>query len=319
MRRLYTALTIALVLSASLVICLAADTAEAAPVSISVNQNGSYAAVSVSAGPGDTVLWDFDDGTFGTGASTGHTWEPGFYTIRAVIIHEGEWQVAEKHIGIYSDGPVTEVQRNEEYRYSVYNGPAPKLTVKDDSGKVVSWLTYDATHRIVTGVPRDVGTYHATLTGDKMLQWSITVIEGPLQAPWVRFSAHPVNGTVIVDSLYGSSNDAVTRYTWTLSGLDGSTVGISEGRTPDIKAEPGVYQLSLKMMGVSGGASYAQLIVFEGPEPPPKDGDYRISLPWAMFGLAAVAAGLLYVATRDYRALLGAILSVAAMIIMVML
>lgn len=319
MRRLYTTLAIALVLSASLVACFAAVPAEAAPAtSISVNQNGSYAALSVSAGPKDQVRWDFDDGSFGSGSSTGHTWEPGLYNVRAVIIPaSGDPYVLSKHVGVYSPGPVTEIVRNEEYRYAVYNGPSPKLTVTDSSGKMVSWLTYDAGHRIVTGVPRDVGTYHATLTGAKTLTWTITVVDGPLQAPWVRFSSHSVNGTVVVDSLYGSSNDAATRYTWTLSSLDGSTVGISEGKTPDIKAKPGVYTLSLRMTGVSGGASYAQLIVMDGPEPPPKDdNEISIGLPWAIFGLAAVVAGLLYAATRDYRAALGAILSIGVMIIL---
>jgi hypothetical protein len=317
MRRLYTALAIALVLSASLVACFAAVPAEAAPAtSISVNQNGSYAALSVSAGPKDQVRWDFDDGSFGSGSSTGHTWEPGLYNVRAVIIPaSGDPYVLSKHVGVYSPGPVTEVQRNEEYRYAVYNGPDPSLTVTDSQGRVVSWLTYDPIHRIVTGVPRDVGTYHATLTGERTLTWTITVVDGPLQAPWVRFSAHADNGTVVVDSLYGSSNDAANRYTWTLRDLDGSTVGITEARTPDIKADPGVYLLSLTVQGVSGSASYAQLIVMDGPEPPPKDdNEINIGLPWIIFGLAAVVAGLLYAATRDYRAALGAILSIGVMI-----
>ena len=322
MRTLYTALAIVLVLSTSLT-ALAAVPAEAVPAtSISVNQNGSYAALSVSVGPKDQVRWDFDDGSFGSGGRTGHTWEPGLYNVRAVIIPaKGDPYVLSKHVGIYSPGPVTEIQRNGEYRYAVYNGPSPKLTVTDSDGKMVSWLTYDAQHRLVTGVPREVGTYHATLTGDRMLTWTITVVDGPLQAPWVRFSSHANNGTIVIDSLYASSNDAANRYTWTLSSLDGSTVGISEGKTPDIKADPGAYTLSLRMTGVSGAASYAQLIVMDGPEPPPKNDkrDFEIGLPWTIFGLAAVVAGLLYVATKDYRALLGAVLAVAAMIILVML
>lgn len=321
MRTLYATLAIVLVLSTSLTV-LAVDTAEAAPATgISVNQNGNYAALSVSAGPKDQVRWDFDDGSFGSGRSTSHIWEPGLYNVRAVIIPaDGDPYVLSKHVGVYSPGPVTEIVRNEEYRYAVYNGANPKLTVTDASGKVVSWLTYDAGHRIVTGVPRDVGIYHATLSGDKTIGWTITVIDGPLQAPWARFAAHANNGTVVVDALHSSSNDAATRYTWTLSGLDGSTVGISEGKKPDLTAKPGVYKLSLKMTGISGGASYAQLIVMDGPEPPPKDEtDQSIGLPWTIFGLAAVVAGLLFASTRDYRALLGAILAVAAMIILVML
>lgn len=332
MRTLYTTLAIVLVLSTSLTV-LAVDTAEAAPATgILVNQNGSYAALSISTQSKDQVRWDFDDGSFGSGSSTGHTWEPGLYNIRAVIVPaEGDPYVLSKHVGVYSDSPVKEIVRNEEYRYAVYNGPSPKLTVTDSDGKMVSWLTYDAQHRLVTGVPREVGTYHATLTGDRMLTWTITVVDGPLQAPWVRFSAHANNGTIVVDSLHASSNDAATRHTWTLSGLDGSTVGISEGKSPDFKAKdldgkdlkikPGVYQLVLKVVGVSGGASYAQLLVMDGPAPPPKDDkqDFEIGLPWTIFGLAAVVAGLLFASTRDYRALLGAILAVAAMIILVIM
>jgi hypothetical protein len=316
MRPFYATLAIMLILSASLVTCCATETTEAAPAGISVNQNGNYAALSVSTQPKDQVRWDFDDGSFGSGSSTGHTWEPGLYNVRAVIIPaSGDPYVLSRHVGIYSPGPVTEIVRNEEYRYAVYNGPSPKLTVTDDAGKMVSWLTYDARHRLVTGVPRDVGTYHATLTGDRTITWTIAVIDGPLQAPWVRFDSHAVNGTIVIDSLYASSNDAATRYTWTLSSLDGTTVGISEGKTPDIKAEPGVYTLSLRMTGVSGSASYAQLIVMDGdPLPPKDDNEISIDLPWAIFGLAAVVAGLLYATTRDYRALLGAILSIGVMI-----
>ena len=316
MRRLYTALAIALVLSASLVACFAVVPAEAAPATgISINQNGNYAALSVPVRSGDEVRWDFDDGSFGSGPSTGHTWAPGLYNVRAVIIPaSGDPYVLSKHVGVYSPGPVTDAKRNAEYRYAVYNGPSPKLTVTDSSGKMVSWLTYDPTHRIVTGVPRDVGTYHATLTGDRTITWTIAVIDGPLQAPWVRFSAHADNGTVVVDSLYGSSNDAANRYTWTLRDLDGSMVGISEGKTPDIKADPGVYLLSLTVQGVSGSASYAQLIVMDGDPPPKDDNEINIGLPWIIFGLAAVVAGLLYAATRDYRAALGAILSIGVMI-----
>lgn len=316
MRRLYTALAIALILSTSLVAGLAVVPAEAAPATgISINQNGNYAALSVPVRSGDEVRWDFDDGSFGSGPSTGHTWAPGLYNVRAVIIPaSGDPYVLSKHVGVYSPGPVTEVQRNEEYRYAVYNGPSPKLTVTDSQGRVVSWLTYDPIHRIVTGVPRDVGTYHATLTGDRTITWTIAVIDGPLQAPWVRFSAHADNGTVVVDSLYGSSNDAANRYTWTLRDLDGSTVGITEARTPDIKADPGVYLLSLTVQGVSGAASYSQLIVMDGDPPPKDDNEINIGLPWIIFGLAAVVAGLLYAATRDYRALLGAILSIGVMI-----
>ena len=76
-----------------------------------------------------------------------------------------------------------------------------------------------------------------------------------------------------------------------------------------------MYLLSLTVQGVSGSASYAQLIVMDGdPLPPKDDNEISIDLPWAIFGLAAVVAGLLYAATRDYRALLGAILSIGAMI-----
>ena len=92
MRPFYATLAIMLILSTSLVAGLAVVPAEAAPAtSISVNQNGNYAALSVSAGPKDQVRWDFDDGSFGSGPSTGHTWAPGLYNVRAVIIPASGW------------------------------------------------------------------------------------------------------------------------------------------------------------------------------------------------------------------------------------
>lgn len=44
--------------------------------------------------------------------------------------------------------------------------------------------------------------------------------------------------------------------------------------------------------------------------------DHTIDMPWIIFGLAALVAVLLFLSTRDPRALLGLILSVAAMIIL---
>lgn len=222
MSRLHAMLAFMLVIGMA-VNCLAVGTAVAAPAtSITVNQNSSYATLSVSPYSGGEVRWDFDDGTYGSGVSTGHRWEPGLYKVRAVIIPStGEPHVLERHIGVYSDGPVREINRNEEYRYAIYNGPEPLLTVTDSDGRLVSWLEYDAAHRIVTGVPRDVGTYHAILSGDRTIEWTINVSDGPLQAPWVRFASHAADGEIIIDSLHAAVNDAIARYTWALSDLTG--------------------------------------------------------------------------------------------------
>lgn len=99
---------------------------------------------------------------------------------------------------------------------------------------------------------------------------------------------------------------------------DGATVGVSEGRIPSIQAAPGVYILSLRVQGISGSATYSQLIVLDGQGTTQDDRDYSIGLPWMIFALTALTAGFLFILTKDHRALFAALLSTAAMIIVVM-
>lgn len=242
-----------------LISCSAA--AAGAPSGISVNQNGSFASLSVPAPAGSSVVWDFGDGAISKGASTaGHTWQPGFYRTAAAVLTRGGAEYHEVRLGTYDDSPGAVAHRNSEYRYAVYNGPDPKLVVTDAGGDVASWLSYDPAYRIVTGVPRDTGAYHAVLTGDRTIEWDIMVYDGSAQSPWVRFSASVEGDAVKVDSLYLSTEDSTVRYSWSLAGLDGELISAFEGRTPAMQAAPGTYILTLKASGISGAAMYRQMV-----------------------------------------------------------
>lgn len=283
---------------------------------IQIAQDGSDAAISISPSTSAQILWDFDDGTYGSGTRVQHTYAPGMYNIKAVISGATS-QIVTRNIGVYSEGPVTEIQKNAEYRYAVYNGADSKLVVKDSDNRVVSWLSYDAQHRIVTGVPRETGTYTATLTGDRTITWTITVSDGILQDPWVRFDAHAADGKVVLDGLYLSSNSLSNRYTWTLSNLDGSLVSLNEGGVPNVSASPGLYKLSLSMQSVSGSASYSQLIIIDGQPAAPADTFDAGSL-WIVFVVIGIVSGLFFFSTRDPRALLGVVLSIIALAVVIL-
>lgn len=278
---------------------------------INLDQNENRATMNIDPSPGHaTIYWDFDDGTFDTGYSVSHTWMPGLYNVKAVIVKEGITSVAEGYIGIYSESPVTEIQRNAEYRYAVYVGDDAELTLIDSNGKLQSWLTYDKNHRTVTGIPRETGTYHATLSGDSdTVEWPIMVSYGSTVPDWIRFSAHSDNGNVILDDLYSSASGTL-RYSWTLSNLDGFLISASEGRDPNLTATPGVYKLTLKAQGKDSYTSYSQFIVLDGEESTMPETTFDTSAVITISTITAVIAALFYVSTRDPRALLGTAVSI---------
>ncbi|MCB5286138.1 MAG: hypothetical protein LHW45_11215, partial [Candidatus Cloacimonetes bacterium] len=158
-------------------------------------------------------------------------------------------------------------------------------TVKDSSGRTVSWLTYDQAHRVVTGVPRETGVYHVWLN-DRY--WSVNVTDAPLSAPWVRFSAS-VAGETISASPTGSAQDSVTRYSWSLTDLDGSLVSAYEGKNLAMTAGPGIYILVLQQVGPSGPASYSQIIeVTSAAEPVPEPAEPISVWPMALGAMSIV-------------------------------
>ncbi|MDY0246612.1 MAG: hypothetical protein RBR26_06780 [Methanosarcina mazei] len=284
---------IAVLVGGMLVLIAGVSDSEASPVrAIRIAQSGNAAELTVDLNPGDTVIWDLGDGRIIKGPSVETTYHSGFYFIQAIIISStGATEHLQRWIGVYDSTPPTTVARNAEYRYCVYTGTEPpSLTVKDSSGRTASWLTYDQAHRVVTGVPRETGTYHVWLNN---AYWSIYVTEAPLSAPWVRFDAS-VEGSHVSASPTGSASDSVARYSWSLTALDGKLVSAYEGRTLSMAADPGIYILKLQQVGPSGSASYSQIVnVHSEPAPEPaEEGPLPV---WAM-ALGAVAVILLAVA-----------------------
>lgn len=257
---------------------------------IHIEQNGNAVGLTVDLNSGETVIWDLGDGRIVKGPSVETTYSSGFYSIQAIIISStGATEHLQRGIGVYDSAPQTTVARNAEYRYCVYTGTeSPTLTVKDSSGRTASWLTYDQAHRVVTGVPRETGTYHVWLND---AYWSIYVIDAPVTAPWVRFDAS-VDGSLVSASPIESAADSVSRYSWSLTALDGSLVSAYEGRTLSMTADSGIYILKLQQVGPSGSASYSQIVSIQ-IEPVPEPVEEESLSAWVMI-VVVIAALLLF-------------------------
>lgn len=289
---------------------------------IDVSRNGNYANLSISPIPSGTVYWDFDDGSFGTGSSISHTWKDGLYTIKAVVVNNnGTAQYVEKHIGFYTEEGMSQAKTNQEYRYAVYNGNNPKLTVRDELGRQASWLSYDDEHRIVTGIPTKTGTYTVKLTGNEIIEWTLIVSEGSAESPWVRFSADSVDGQIEIKNMHGNSMNSLTQYSWTVKKIsNGSSIATSLDRVPNLKVDPGIYKLELDAMTYGVTTSYAQYIMVYGEsEPAPEHEERTFAMLTVIFGIMAAITTMFYISTRDPRALFGTILSVIAIVVMMIL
>lgn len=319
MSEMKSAVWLALIVSAAflLVPIIADDAAAGTPHrAIHVTQNGYAAELAVDIDTGESVKWDLGDGRIVTGPSVTATWEPGLYLLQAAIVSSsGEIEHLQRWIGFYDESPATSVARNDEYRYCVYTGPDPSLTVKDSSGRLASWLTYDSGHRVLTGIPRETGFYHVWLN-DRY--WSINVTDAPLSAPWVRFSAS-VAGETISASPTGSAQDSVTRYSWSLTDLDGSLVSAFEGKNLTMTAGPGIYILKLQQVGPSGPASYSQIIeVTSAAEPVPEPAE-PISVWPMVLGAMSIVLLLVSAASRSIWPAGAALLCATVAIMMVIL
>ncbi|MDD4454669.1 MAG: hypothetical protein PHI67_05050 [Candidatus Methanomethylophilaceae archaeon] len=296
--------------------CVTEMSADTAGAEISMVQNGSYAAL-MAGSPDDTVQWDFDDGSFAEGHSTGHTWQPGFYTVRAAVTSGNSTSYLEAHLGYYNSNPVTYGQCNAEYRYAVYNGPDPKLSVRDEQGRTVSWLTYDLDHRIVTGIPREPGTYSATLEGIRTINWTITVDDAPVMLHWVRFTSKVDDRVVTAENIRGSAADGVVRYSWVLSDLNGRLVSAFEGKNPSMTADPGVYILTLRSVSMTGSSAYSQMV--NVPDPAPESGDSPSIGVYISAIMATVAFATYLISGRIEALAVSGALGSMAMILVVIL
>lgn len=316
MKAIAVAAVIAVLIGGMFVLVASVSDSEAASVrAIHTAQNGNAVELTVGLNSGETVIWDLGDGRIVKGPSVETTYSSGFYSIQAIIISStGATEHLQRWIGVYDSTPATSVARNDEYRYCVYTGSDPSLTVKDSSGRLASWLTYDAGHRIVTGVPRDTGTYHVWLN-DRY--WSIDVTDAPLSAPWVRFSASITDNTISA-SPTGSAQDSVTRYSWSLMDLGGSLVSAFEGKKLALTAEPGIYILKLQQVGPSGSASYSQIVqIMSVSEPEPDEPDEPISIWTIALGAASAVLLLASAASRSIWPAGAALLCATVAILMV--
>lgn len=288
MKAIAVAAVIVVLIGGMFVLVASVSDSEATSIrAIHTAQNGNAVELTVGLNSGETVIWDLGDGRIVKGPSVETTYSSGFYLVQAVIISStGATEHVSRWIGIYDSAPAASVARNTEYRYCIYTGTEmPSLTVKDSSGRTVSWLTYDQAHRVVTGVPRETGVYHVWLN-DRY--WSINVTDAPLSAPWVRFSASITDNTISA-SPTGSAQDSVTRYSWSLTGLGGSLVSAFEGKKLALTAEPGIYILKVQQVGPSGSASYSQMVqVMSVPEPEPDEPDGPSIWPIALGAASAV-------------------------------
>ncbi|HKM13732.1 MAG TPA: hypothetical protein VJY42_02275 [Candidatus Methanomethylophilaceae archaeon] len=227
---------------------------------IYVIQDGRDVELSVDTGSGGSVVWDLGDGRIVNGSSVKTTYNPGLYLVKAIVLTAGKLPVLlQKYVAIYNPVPgensVIEAERNIEFRYSIYNA-SPNLTVRDSSGKIVSWLTYDADQRVLTGIPRDTGFYYVFF-GDK--SWIISVVDtGETSDLAVYF-----NAKVSDDKITASPkvmHDTLTRYSWSLTDIKGQLKSSYEGKNLNITAEPGYYVLKLTIVGIEGTASYSQIV-----------------------------------------------------------
>lgn len=228
---------------------------------IYVIQDGYEIELSVDAGDGDSVVWDLGDGRIVNGSSVKTTYDSGLYLVKAIILTAGKSPVLlQKYFAIYDSVPgansVITAERNVEFRYSFYNGVSPNLTVRDSAGKIVSWLTYDADQRVLTGIPRDTGFYYVFF-GDK--SWIISVVDTGETSDLVVY----FNAKVSDDKITASPkvmHDTLTRYSWSLTDITGQLKSSYEGKNLNVTAEPGYYILKLTVVNLEGSASYTQII-----------------------------------------------------------
>lgn len=228
---------------------------------IYVIQDGYEIELSVDAGDGDSVVWDLGDGRIVNGSSVKTTYDSGLYLVKAIILTAGKSPVLlQKYFAIYDSVPgansIITAERNVEFRYSFYNGVSPDLTVRDSTGKIVSWLTYDADQRVLTGIPRDTGFYYVFF-GDK--SWIISVIDTGKTSDLVVYFDAKVSDDKITASPK-VMHDTLTRYSWSLTDIKGQLKSSYEGKNLNITAEPGYYVLKLTMVGIEGTASYSQIV-----------------------------------------------------------
>jgi len=310
------ALIITIVAAMLLLVPMLSDNvaAESSDPEIQIIKQGDHATLTIDILPGEAVIWDLGDGRITTGSSITKNWQPGFYSIKAAITSSSkETTILQKWIGFYDESAPSSVERNAEYRYCVFVGKeTPTLVVKDSEGHTASWLTYDRDHRIVTGIPREAGSYYVWLNDE---YFSINVTNAPLSQPWVRFNAS-VNEDIITATPKGSVQDSAARYSWSLSDLNGNLISGYEGKNLSLSADAGAYILKLQLIGPSGSATYSQLVGVEFISEPVTE-ETKIS-NWAIaLGIIASILMILAIALRNEMIVLISLITAAATFLLV--
>lgn len=286
---------------------------------IQMVQNGKDVVLTLSdMDPESSVTWDLDDGRVINDSSIKTSFKSGFYLITAIIDTPGKEIVKlERHVAVYDDAPsgsVITANLNEEFRYGIYTSTTPTLSMFDTNGQNVSWLTYDEDYRVLTGVPKKTGIYHVYFND---LYWTINVIDtGQSYPPAVKFNANIEDNNITATP---STSDDFARYSWSLRTFEGDLKSAYEGKNLNITANPGYYTLTLQQIGITGSASYSQVVFIDGDIETSTENDeksYGLALT-----LGIITAILLIVALMTYSPLIASssVLSAIATILSVII
>jgi len=282
------ALIVTIMATMFLLLPIVADSvaAESSDLEITTIKQGDHATLTINAIDGETIIWDLGDGRVRYGSTVDEVWQSGFYHLKAAIISSsGDINVLQKPIGFYDEHPPTSALKNNEYRYCVYFKETPTIT--DDVGNNIAWLSYDHNLRIISGIPKETGSYNVNLNADRdnNERFTIGVIDSTTAIPWVNFNATVNNSTVTAEP-NGSADNSIVRYSWTLTDHTKKLISGYEGKNLSLSVEDsGIYILKLQMTGPSGTANYSQIIeVNSVADPLPEPQNYSgIAIVFAIF------------------------------------
>ena len=289
---------------------LLTDTASAEPQSdIYVVQSGHDVDLSVDSDYG--VVFDLGDGRVVTGSSVQTSYKSGLWRVKAVI---NQSEIVERWIGVYDTVPPMSAECNVEYRYGVFANKSTDLIVLDETGTAVNWLSYNQEERVVSGTPKSAGTYNVWFNNEF---WRIYVANtGASAAMKVSFNATVDENTITATPAV--SYDSTSRFSWSIRDFDNKLVGAYEGRNLSIDVSAGYYKLTLQQIGVSGSASYSQIVFVSGEtiaDDVPAEQNY-ISF---VTGIIAILFGVIAIRYRNPSASIVAVASSIITLYMVIL
>lgn len=273
-------------------------------------QSGIYAVqsghdVELSVDTEHEVVFDLGDGRVVTGPSVQTSFKSGLWLVKAVI---NQSETLERWIGVYDTAPPAIAERNVEYRYGVFANESTDLIVLDSTGNEANWLSYNQKERVISGIPKITGIYHIWFNEK---YWIINVTGASASAAMkVSFNATVDENTITATPTV--SYDSTSRFSWSIRDFDNKLVGAYEGRNLSIDVSAGYYKLTLQQIGVSGAASYSQIVFVSGETI--VDDDASTEQNYLPFITGTITILFLVVATK-YRNLSAALVVAASSII----